>query len=123
MGVPLIQDVSVPADNDCELDFTLKGAIPGFTIGPGTEIFFNVYESQFAMPVANVPAVLTKSMDSGIQITDPDNLLFRVVIARADTTTLLRNYYYEVSVVDLSGNLVTTTIGVFTVTGTENRPS
>lgn len=123
MGVPIIQNVSVPADNDCELDFTLKGAIPGFTIGPGTQILFSVYESQFAMPVSGVPAVLSKSIDNGIQITNPNELLFRVVITRADTPTLLRNYYYEVSVVDLSGNLVTTTIGVFTVTGTENRPS
>jgi len=117
---PIIQNFSIPADNDVELDFTLLPT-SGVALGPGTEILFSVYESEFGAPVAGVPAVLSKTLDHGIQITDPDTKQFTVTVARADTVALLRNYYYEVTVVDVNGDATTTTVGILTITGTENR--
>lgn len=120
MSGPIIQNVSVPANDDCDLDFTLLPS-SGPPLDPGTEIYFNVYDSAFGVPTAGVPAIISKTIESGISITDPQNMLFTVEILEADTAGLLRNYYYEVTVVDTDGNRVTTTVGTFTVTATENR--
>lgn len=119
MSGPIIQNVSLPADDDAELDFTLMPS--GVTLGPGTDIIMSVYESEFGAPVSGVPAVLSKSLDHGIQITNPDLKKFAVTIQRSDTVAMLRNYYYEVKVVDVDGSAVTTTVGMFTITGTEIR--
>ena len=120
MAGPIVQNFSIPADDDVELDFTLvpTGQI---ILGPGSEIFFDAYESQFGAPIPGVDPVIVKVLDHGIEITDPDLLTFTVTILRADTAGLLRNYYYEVRIVDAAGLSITTTIGILTVTGTEIR--
>src|SRR6266404_2510707 len=115
MAGPIIQNFSIPADDDVELDFTLL-PISGVTLGPGTQIFFYVYNSEFGSPVPGELPILTKVLDHGIEITDPDKKQFSVVIARADTVAMLRNYYYEVKVVDINHLAVTTTVGTLTIT-------
>jgi hypothetical protein len=119
MSGPIVQNVSVPADDDEDLNFTLIGT--GVALGPGSQIFFDVYEAQFGAPIPGLTPVITKVLDHGIEITNPDAKTFTVTIARADTAGLLRNYYYEVRVVDVNSFSVTTTIGIFTITGTEIR--
>jgi hypothetical protein len=120
MSGPVVQNVSLPADDDAELDFTLSPT-GDITLGPGSEIFFDVYEQQFGQPIPGTPAVLSYVLNHGIQITNPDLLQFTVTVARADTVGLLRNYYYECRVMDVNGSSVTTTVGIFTITGTEIR--
>lgn len=120
MAGPIIQNFSLPADDDAKLDFTLLPS-SGVTLGPGTAIIFSVYEQEFGIPIPNVPAILTKVLDHGIEITDPDTKQFTVTLLRADTAALLRNKYYEVRVVDVNDLAVTTTNGILTVTGTEIR--
>jgi hypothetical protein len=120
MSGPVVQNVSVPADDDAELDFSLTPT-GDIVLGPGSQIFFDVYEQQFGQPIPGTPAVLSKVLDHGIQITNPDLLQFTVTIARADTVAMLRNYYYETRVVDVNNSSVTTTVGIFTITGTEIR--
>jgi hypothetical protein len=122
MTGPIIQSFDVPANDDVDLDFTLTPST-GPDLGPGTKIYFNVYESVFGQPVAGAPSIISKTMESGIEITDPALKTFKVRLVKTDTVGLLRNYYYEVTVIDPENNSVTSTVGVMTVLGTENRPT
>ncbi len=121
MSGPIIQNFSVPANDDVKLNFTLT-PLSGASIGPGAQIFFNVYEQEFGNVEPGVPPVIVKVLDHGIEVTDPNAKKFTVQLLKTDTVNLLRNYGYEVLVIDVDGNQVRTTVGILTITATEIRP-
>lgn len=120
---PIIQNFSVPADNDHDVYITINSNVAGDTLDDCT-VYFNVYEQAFGAPVPDVPPIITKTSLSGggVTILPSPPLTVRVSFVKTETAALLRNYCYEATVVDGVGNVDTVTTGIMTVTGTENRP-
>jgi len=116
----IIQNFSVPANNDTDVNFDV-GPDEGMSL-LGTSIYWRAYQQAFGSPLLDLPPVIEKHLDNGLQITDPDLGKFVVEINHDDTANLLRNYYHEATIVDEGGNIVTVTIGIMTVTPTELRP-
>lgn len=120
----LIQNFSVPADNDVQVTLTVTPPDPLET----ATVYWNAYEQQFGIPNFDLPspsgtaAVIQKStLDGSITIASPDNTCVIQILA-GDTVDLLRNYYHETTLVDGGGNVSTLNCGIMTVTDTRNRP-
>jgi hypothetical protein len=111
--------ISVPADNDVVLQFATTKALAGCVVYWRLFAEFSGCVDPVSLPL------LQKNSHSGGDVVVPNSpspmLLYSVRIHRADTAALLRNYYYETTAVDGSGNLTTLHWGVMTVTQTENR--
>jgi hypothetical protein len=122
MTQPTISNFSLPADNDHIAVLTIASSTPGDTL-VGCTVYLRIYEQTFGVPTAGVDHVLEKSSLSGgdITILASPPMTVSILFTAADTLLLLRNYYYEVTVVDEIGDLDTVTVGILTVTGTENR--
>jgi hypothetical protein len=117
--MPVIQNFSVPAGDSVDVNFDVdpdSGSLIGSTI------YWRVYEQENGLPVPGSDPIIEKVLDDGLQITDPDLLQFVVELYRDDTIDRLRNYYHEATIKDADDNWVTVTLGIMTVTGTENRP-
>ena len=115
--MPVIQNFSVAAGDDLEINFVLDADTPIDL--DGADIYWNVYEQAYGIPNSDVEPVIAKT-PSDITIGSPaDN--FTVFLTEEDTEDLLRNYYHEAHVVDVNGNTTTVTIGIMTVTQTEIR--
>jgi hypothetical protein len=119
---PLIQNFSVPANSDQILTFTITSGIPNDSL-VGATIYWRVYDQEFGCVVPTIPPVISKSSLSGggITILASPPMTFTVDLLRTDTVNLLRNYYHEATVVDEIGENEPVTVGIMTVTGTENR--
>lgn len=115
----IIQNFSVPANNDTDVNFDV-GPDQGQSL-LGTTIYWRAYAQAFGSPLEGMPAVIEKYTDHGLQITDPDVGKFVVELDSQDTINMLHNYYHEATIVDGNGNIVTVTIGIMTVTPTELR--
>lgn len=59
-------------------------------------------------------SVLTKTVGSGITITNGVGGIFQVALSDTDTANLIGDYYHQAYVTDGSGNLVTVTEGIIT---------
>lgn len=116
--MPVIQNFSVPANNDTDVNFDV-GPDDGASL-IGTTIYWNVYEQVNGNPTGD--AIISKQTDDGLQITDPELGQFTVELEAADTEDRLRNYYHEATIVDGDGAIVTVTQGIMTVTSTRTRP-
>jgi hypothetical protein len=116
---PRIQNFSVPAGNPvtitCDID-----PDDGVSLIDVNDIVWKLYEQEHGVPTSADP-VITKVLDDGTQVLDPDLLKFTVELTADDTVGLLRNYYHEGHVVDTENNVVTVVYGIMTVTQTENR--
>ncbi len=119
---PLIQNFSVPADNDHDVIFTITSNTPDDTLA-GSTIYWRAFEQTIGSPVPSAPPVISKSSLSsgGVAILPSPPMTFVVSLDKVDTAALLRNYYHEATVVDELGNIDTVTVGIMTVTPTENR--
>lgn len=118
MGLPLIQNFSVPAGNSISIDFELPP--PDDQIHAGFDVIFKVYAQQYGVPLFPLQVLITKSLlGGGITLGTPP-ISFTVTLVGADTITLLKNYYHEESIVDPSGGTLTSAQGIMTVTPTEN---
>lgn len=117
--MPIIQNFSVPAGDDVDVNFDVDPDDGASLIG--ATIYWRVYEQENGLPIAGAEPVLEKVLDDGIQVTDPDTGKFVVTIDAEDTEDMLRNYYHEARIFDVDSNWVTVTIGIMTVTGTEIR--
>lgn len=122
MTQPTISNFEIPADNDHLAVLTIASDTPGDTLA-GCTVYFRAFEQTFGVPTAGVNPVIEKSSLSGGDVVALESPPMTVTIAfsHADTVNLLRNYYYEITVVDGGGNIDTVTVGIMTVTGTENR--
>ena len=118
--MPITQNFSIPAGDSVDINFDVDPDEGGSLIG--STIYWRAYEQESGLPVAGSEPVIEKVLDDGIQIVNPDTLQFVVELDRADTVNLLRNYYHEATIKDQDDNWVTVTLGIMTVTGTENRP-
>ena len=117
--MPIIQNFSVPANNDSDVNFDV-GPDEGQSL-IGTTIYWNAYEQIGGLPIPGLPPIISKQTDQGLQIVDPDFGKFVVNLVGADTADRLRNYYHEATIVDQNNAVVTVTIGIMTVTTTEWR--
>lgn len=109
----VIQNFSVPANDDVEV---------GFTFDAGHEIEQNGSTATWAV-YAQSGGVVDRSTRLLVKTTSDDITwpaspgdTFSVRINRADTADLLGNYYHEVEVVDANDDHTTVTTGIMTVT-------
>ena len=114
----LIQNFSVPADNDVTVPLKIDPSL-GLTSLAGT-VYWRAYEQSFGIPNWDVPSgtaalIQKSSTDGSITETSPAAGI-HIHIHRGDTEFLLRNYYHEATLVDLSGHVSTLCIGIMTVT-------
>jgi len=114
------QNFTVWADNGTTINIDIDPD-NGVTL-VGSTILFRVYEQAFGEPIPGVDPVIVKSnAPGGIVVTDPDKQQLAVTIDAADVVALLRNYYWEATVIDPGSDPVTIGFGIMTVGGTENR--
>lgn len=120
--MPVHQHFSVPAGDDVELVFdidlndeiTLTSAL----------VLFHVYEQQYGV-VADSAVVLARHSDSGNGgVTIPGSPSNRVIVSltKEETLNFLRNYYFELKVVDVDGNNSTVADGIITFLQTAIPP-
>ncbi len=117
--MPSLQNFSVVANNDTDVNFDVGPDDGGSLVG--TTIYWRAYTQENGSPVPGADPIISKVLDAGIQITDPDLGKFVVELDAADTAALLRNYYHEATIIGESGETVTVTIGIMTVTPSETR--
>jgi hypothetical protein len=122
MTQPAYSNFEIPADNDHLVVLTIASSTPDDTLA-GCNVYFRVFEETFGVPTAGVDPVIEKSSLSGngVTILESPPMTVSILFSKSDTVSLLRNYYYEVTVQDGIGDLDTVTVGVMTITGTENR--
>lgn len=122
---PCIQNFSVAANSDQDLQFTIETCSPeeDSLSGDTDTLYWRAYEQMFGCPVEGLPPVIAKSSLSGggIVVLPSPPMTFQVSLSHFDTINLLRNYYHEVLLVDASGNQDTIACGIMTVIQTENR--
>lgn len=120
--MPVHQHFSVPAGDDVELVFdidlndeiTLTDAL----------VLFHVYDQQYGVVDADT-LLLQRHNDSGNGgVSIPGSPANRVIVtlAKEDTLDLLRNYYFELKVVDADGNNSTVADGIITFLQTAIPP-
>ena len=111
-----IQNFSMSRGNSGELFFDVN---PDDGVSfVGANITWYVYGQAFGIP-DKTTVLINKSVDhGGITITDPDLLKFTVTLDPSDTDNLDGNYYHEATIYDRSGDVVTCTVGVMSVTDT-----
>jgi len=120
----LIQNFSVPADDDVEVTLKVDPDL-GLDTLEGSAIYWRVYEQQFGIPdfdASPLPLLEKSTLDGSITLLpSPPPMECQIKIARADTANLLRNYYHETTLIDVAGNLSTLNCGIVTITATANR--
>jgi hypothetical protein len=85
----------------------------------GCNLTFRVYAQQAAVPIGD--PLVTKNLDDGLQITDPDYGLLLITFEPADTIDLdPGNYCIECTLYDLEGKRTTVTEGIMTLARTKN---
>jgi hypothetical protein len=110
------QNFSVYANNPTDITIDIDPNTIGLD---SAVIMWCVYEQEFGQPVAGEEPVIEKegpSTDGGILVTDADLKKITISLFPDDTVNLLRNYYHEATV-----DNVTVAFGIMTVIGTENR--
>jgi hypothetical protein len=112
--MPVNQHFSVPAGDDVELifDIDLNDEI---TLA-GSFVIFEVFDQQYGVITGTEP-ILSRHSDSGNGgITIPGSPSNRVIVLLDKTMTdgLLRNYYFELKVVDVNDDNSTVANGIIT---------
>jgi hypothetical protein len=123
----LIQNFSVPADNDVTIDVQVS---PEESLD-ASALYWRVYPQAFGIPdfmQSTLPSpspppapLIEKSTRDGSILVTSSPLGCQIYLNAADTADLLRNYYHETTLVDPAGNLSTLNCGIVTVTDTRNR--
>lgn len=117
---PLIQNFSVPAGNSETIEFIIDPeGFPTDTL-EGTSIFWEVWEQEYGIPIGD-PIIRKVCPGGRIIIPESPPMTFLVFIDVEDTMDLLRNYYHEACVYDDTGNPISVTVGIMTVTQTKIR--
>ena len=130
----LIQNFSVPAGNDVQIALSVAPDTDLDTL-EGSIILWRVYAQAFGIPnfyayatLDDLPSpspstspLLEKSTDDGsILVLPSPPMACQILIAAGDTREMLRNYYFETSMMDVSGKTSTLNCGIMSVTATEN---
>lgn len=123
MSGPKIQNFSLAAGDSFVINFDV-GPDEGATLA-NCDIYWQAFRQEHGVVVEGVEPVIAKSIvdsvEDGIHIVSEPQLTFTVTLDEADTISLLRNYYHEITIIDDEGNRTTPTVGIMTVTQTENR--
>lgn len=116
----LLQNFSVPADNDVMLDAVVLN-VPTLA---GAEVIWRVYPQSFGAPVDGAVPIISKSSLSGgggITILTSPQSSFVIQLHATDTFGLaLGNYFHEATVIDGFGERSTVWSGLMTLTLSEN---
>ena len=116
----LIQNFSVPAGDDVEVTLEVTPDLEVFTLEE-SQIFWRVYPQAFGIPIiTGSPAALIEksSNDGSIVVLPSPPMTAKIKISGVDTSSLLRNYYHETTMIDFVGSRSTLNCGVMTVTQT-----
>lgn len=116
LTVPVMtpQNFTIPAGYNEVITFDVDPAVTLSLVD--TTIWWRVYEEDFGIRVAGLPAIIEKI---GAGLDSP--LSFSVQLVTADTLELLRNYYHEASILNATNQVIGGSFGIMTVTATENR--
>ena len=109
----ITQNFSMPAGDVAEINFDVDPDDVGISLLGSTPYWF-VYAQNSGVPTGS--PLIKKVLDHGLQITNPDELKFQVLLDFADTSSLLGNYYHKAVVVLADESHVTTTVGIMTIT-------
>lgn len=121
MSGPSIQNFSVPAGDGFVVNFTVTSDDEDATLA-GAAILWQAFTQEHGVPIPDEDPVISKSVDDGIVLVgEPTDLTFKLTLDEDDTISLLRNYYHEVTITYAGGKRATPTVGILTVTQTENR--
>jgi hypothetical protein len=114
--VPLInQNFSLYADNDTDVLFDLgPDDADAINLEFVQDLTWAAYAQTLGVPDMTAP-LITKSIGTGVEITDPLLMQFTVSLAGEDVDGLSGNYYHEVRIIADHGELITTTIGLMTI--------
>ena len=111
MAAKLDQDFTLDAGDKAILTITVDdGAEPPVAV----DLSGVAIQWALARDLSIVP-VVTKSVGSGIVITDPTNGIFKVTLDPADTEGLCGIYYHEAEVTDTNSDPSTVTRGTVTI--------
>lgn len=114
--MPVNQHFSVPAGDDVELffDIDLNDEI---TLQDANLVIFEIFPQEFGVPITDDGPVLTRHNDSGdggvTVLTSPSNRV-SVLLSKELTVDFLRNYYFELKVVDVNDDNSTVANGIIT---------
>jgi len=113
---PKIVNFSIPAGDVLTLNIDISpDATPVLPTLLGSNIYFNAWKAPFGLKTGD--PVIHKALDHGIEIDDPDLLKYHISFDMDDTIDQERTtHYFETTVVDGSGNHLTPTIGIMTIT-------
>lgn len=110
------QNFSLSAGDDIIISLDVNPDVESLV---GTNITMRVYDQEFAVPIGD--PVITKDIDNGLQISDPEYGIVLIQFDSADTMELTpKNYVYEITMYDTEGKRITVTEGVLTLNRTVN---
>ncbi len=108
------QNFSLHVGNDTEVFFDLGPDESGLNLEFVQELTWKAYRQVIGVPDITQP-LIEKSLDDGIEVTDPLLMQFTLALDAADTIGLSGNYYHEIRVVADHGEITTATLGLMTV--------
>lgn len=104
------QNIDMYAGDSKYIDVTTLDADNGGVLDiTGCSITYIIYKQS----TKNI--VITKTVGSGITLTDPSNGRFRITLSPSDTQSMKGIYNHEAELVDLSSNISTLFTGYFKV--------
>lgn len=108
------QNFSLYVGNDMTVLFDVGPDDAGLNLQFAQSLTWKAYAQMLGVP-DKTAALISKSLESGITVTDPLLLKITVTIAGADTLGQNGNLYHEIRLVDVNGKVATLTIGLMTV--------
>jgi hypothetical protein len=108
------QNFRLFAGDDVDVLFDIGPDDTGLNLAFAQELTWKAYPQMLGVP-DKTAVLISKSVTSGILVTDPLLLKITVQIASADTIDQNGNLYYEIRLIDANGKTRTTTIGLMTV--------
>jgi hypothetical protein len=118
--MPLIQqNFSLAAGDDKIISLDINPDVESLV---GTNLTFRAYDQSFGVPLGD--ALVTKNLDDGLEISDPDYGIVLITFVRADTIDLMpKNYAFEITTYDPNDKRITVTQGIMTLNRTKNPES
>jgi hypothetical protein len=110
----IAQNLSVYVQNDTDILYDLSPDADAINLEFVESLTWTAYPQKMGVPDMTMP-LITKTVGTGIEITDPLLMQFTVTLAGGDTDGLAGNYYYDIRLVANHGQLTTTTVGLMTV--------